>query len=210
MDRPLTLDEEIEAAQLLSDSGPRTLVFARGLFAASAVSPKPMDPTEWLPMLVGDKLADPTELKRLLTLLIRDANSIRNRVTLGQPITPVSDDEDVVREFCKGFVQVAQRLPDWTANQTAFDLTLPMMVLSGYVEPGSLASLRPEAAVDPAGYRRDCLRRLSGAISALYDFFREARTNHERLTEPQLSQKVGRNDPCPCGSGKKFKKCCAP
>ena len=22
------------------------------------------------------------------------------------------------------------------------------------------------------------------------------------------SQKVGRNDPCPCGSGKKYKKCC--
>lgn len=21
-------------------------------------------------------------------------------------------------------------------------------------------------------------------------------------------QKIGRNDPCPCGSGKKFKKCC--
>jgi hypothetical protein len=24
----------------------------------------------------------------------------------------------------------------------------------------------------------------------------------------QLGQKVGRNDPCPCGSGRKFKKCC--
>ncbi len=23
------------------------------------------------------------------------------------------------------------------------------------------------------------------------------------------AKKVGRNDPCPCGSGKKFKKCCA-
>ena len=22
--------------------------------------------------------------------------------------------------------------------------------------------------------------------------------------------KVGRNDPCPCGSGRKFKKCCGP
>jgi hypothetical protein len=22
--------------------------------------------------------------------------------------------------------------------------------------------------------------------------------------------KIGRNDPCPCGSGRKFKKCCAP
>jgi len=28
-------------------------------------------------------------------------------------------------------------------------------------------------------------------------------------TEEQLKNgKVGRNDPCPCGSGKKFKKCC--
>jgi hypothetical protein len=26
--------------------------------------------------------------------------------------------------------------------------------------------------------------------------------------EPSVSRKVGRNDPCPCGSGKKFKKCC--
>lgn len=25
---------------------------------------------------------------------------------------------------------------------------------------------------------------------------------------PVTSTKVGRNDPCPCGSGKKFKKCC--
>lgn len=23
-----------------------------------------------------------------------------------------------------------------------------------------------------------------------------------------MKKKVGRNDPCPCGSGKKFKKCC--
>ncbi|WED22751.1 SEC-C domain-containing protein [Vibrio sp. JC009] len=26
--------------------------------------------------------------------------------------------------------------------------------------------------------------------------------------KPAQSTKVGRNDPCPCGSGKKFKKCC--
>jgi len=24
----------------------------------------------------------------------------------------------------------------------------------------------------------------------------------------QVAAKVGRNDPCPCGSGKKYKKCC--
>jgi SEC-C motif domain protein len=35
--------------------------------------------------------------------------------------------------------------------------------------------------------------------------------HHEATHEPVLRSepKVGRNDPCPCGSGKKFKKCCA-
>jgi uncharacterized protein YecA (UPF0149 family) len=28
------------------------------------------------------------------------------------------------------------------------------------------------------------------------------------LRVTQGKQKVGRNDPCPCGSGKKFKNCC--
>jgi preprotein translocase subunit SecA len=28
------------------------------------------------------------------------------------------------------------------------------------------------------------------------------------VRKPATSKKVGRNDPCPCGSGKKYKKCC--
>ncbi len=37
---------------------------------------------------------------------------------------------------------------------------------------------------------------------------------NERKTERQpafaeaSADKIGRNDPCPCGSGKKYKKCC--
>ena len=30
------------------------------------------------------------------------------------------------------------------------------------------------------------------------------------MLHSQAMKKVGRNDPCPCGSGKKFKKCCEP
>jgi preprotein translocase subunit SecA len=30
----------------------------------------------------------------------------------------------------------------------------------------------------------------------------------EPVAEHEKGQKVGRNDPCPCGSGKKYKKCC--
>lgn len=32
--------------------------------------------------------------------------------------------------------------------------------------------------------------------------------SNETLTSLTLIGKLGRNDPCPCGSGKKFKKCC--
>jgi len=37
-----------------------------------------------------------------------------------------------------------------------------------------------------------------------------ARTiNRATQTAPKVAdKKVGRNDPCPCGSGKKYKKCC--
>ncbi|MGZ8236510.1 MAG: SEC-C metal-binding domain-containing protein [Methylobacter sp.] len=33
-------------------------------------------------------------------------------------------------------------------------------------------------------------------------------SNYLKKLPPEKSQKVGRNDPCPCGSGKKYKKCC--
>jgi SWIM/SEC-C metal-binding protein len=40
----------------------------------------------------------------------------------------------------------------------------------------------------------------------------EDTTDLERLLNPQqpvtAEKKVGRNEPCPCGSGKKYKKCC--
>lgn len=32
----------------------------------------------------------------------------------------------------------------------------------------------------------------------------------EKLREMLKPKKIGRNDPCPCGSGKKYKKCCMP
>ena len=30
----------------------------------------------------------------------------------------------------------------------------------------------------------------------------------EKLKTTKKSDKIGRNDPCPCGSGKKYKQCC--
>lgn len=43
----------------------------------------------------------------------------------------------------------------------------------------------------------------SKAFSEIFDFITEPQPE-----KPVITQKVGRNDPCPCGSGKKFKNCC--
>ncbi len=37
----------------------------------------------------------------------------------------------------------------------------------------------------------------------------EPHHHHKQETVVRDSPKIGRNDPCPCGSGKKYKKCCA-
>ena len=34
------------------------------------------------------------------------------------------------------------------------------------------------------------------------------RAGRERTLPPPAAAAVGRNSPCPCGSGRKFKKCC--
>jgi preprotein translocase subunit SecA len=36
----------------------------------------------------------------------------------------------------------------------------------------------------------------------------ESRTAGKKQPVKRAEAKVGRNDPCPCGSGKKYKKCC--
>jgi preprotein translocase subunit SecA len=40
------------------------------------------------------------------------------------------------------------------------------------------------------------------------DIQKASRERSQKLQPVKVEQKVGRNDPCPCGSGKKYKKCC--
>ena len=62
-----------------------------------------------------------------------------------------------------------------------------------------LARERPLASLD------DAIAELVGAVAELYDLTEPLRYKVERVRRE--TPKVGRNDPCPCGSGKKFKQC---
>jgi len=48
-------------------------------------------------------------------------------------------------------------------------------------------------------------------VHSQFSSLREKQPSQEQpvsRAEPKTTKKVGRNDPCPCGSGKKYKKCC--
>jgi hypothetical protein len=50
-------------------------------------------------------------------------------------------------------------------------------------------------------------RMLGAYVRALKDAYAEAASGKKKpITRP--GSKIGRNDPCPCGSGKKYKQCC--
>jgi uncharacterized protein YecA (UPF0149 family) len=65
----------------------------------------------------------------------------------------------------------------------------------------------------PTRFEDDCPE--EAAILADICQERNGKKNHKPIfldgTMPVVKSeiKVGRNDPCPCGSGKKYKKCCA-
>ncbi len=55
--------------------------------------------------------------------------------------------------------------------------------------------------------REDCAQSLPYAIKGIHDFWKARRQPANRARRPG-GKKVGRNEPCPCGSGLKYKRCC--
>jgi uncharacterized protein len=87
-------------------------------------------------------------------------------------------------------------------DRRAAKIVLPILALSGEDAEGEFADeeLSPEV-------RAAILDRLPQSLQSIAAYWRNPGA---RLPgpEPVRSTKVGRNEPCPCGSGKKYKKCC--
>jgi uncharacterized protein len=90
-----------------------------------------------------------------------------------------------------------------------------MCVLAGAVPLEKVGELESAFTEDPQGWLGRRREELADTVSSLHAYWDEARNAAaERLRQHAVplrrpGPKVGRNDPCPCGSGKKFKKCCA-
>jgi uncharacterized protein YecA (UPF0149 family) len=63
-----------------------------------------------------------------------------------------------------------------------------------------MQSDRPGQLLDPVELRQELADEAADAVAGIYRYF------HRRHSPP--AQAFGRNAPCPCGSGRKYKKCC--
>jgi len=83
-----------------------------------------------------------------------------------------------------------------------------MMIL--YHEHDEDPEMRPEP-ITPEKRETIIVHMAAGLIGA-YRYFRQSREVNAATafkSDPRrTASKVGRNEPCPCGSGKKYKKCC--
>jgi len=85
---------------------------------------------------------------------------------------------------------------------------IPMMMLCH--EHDEDPEMRPKP-ISPE-QREDAIVCMAAGLLRAYKYFRSEREAHAgaafRRAPKRDASKVGRNDPCPCGSGKKYKKCC--
>ena len=210
---------EIENPDALSLEG------VDGLFCALVASPDMVPPSEYLPVILGGEpgdsgsFADLDEAGATLSLLMRYWNSIiadfeRESVHLPYLVEP-GIDGILGRAWARGFLLGTRLAPFgwdelWNSETEGQLLSIPLVA----------GEMDPEWPKEPLTQEQsdELLKWMCAGAARAYKSFAQLRreTAESNLDEEDYypetyvrpEPKIGRNAPCPCGSGKKYKKCC--
>jgi uncharacterized protein len=196
-----------------------------GFLAAVICFPRRIPEIEYLPAIWGDEtinekaFAARPALQTFLSLVTRHKESVAHTLQSGEVYTPIilASDEGVFRanDWANGFMLgMSLRHEDW------FDLfededhggsLVPILALAHENDPDP--EMRPYKEPISAERREKLLVGVAAGVMNIYKYFRIHQKSVEAAFSPEatyrrLAPKPGRNDPCPCGSGKKFKHCC--
>jgi uncharacterized protein len=190
-----------------------------GFFAALIAGPETVMPSEYNRELFGGEtpeFSNLEEAKEVLGLLMRHWNTIAGTLLKGDVYVPLllQDDDGMAHgnDWARGFMRgMHMRHDGWAElmdDEEHGGCVVPMMML--YHEHDQDPKMRPKPIT--AEQREDVIMHMAGGLVSAYRYFRSQREPHEdNAFAPQPGRgtpKVGRNDLCPCGSGKKYKKCC--
>jgi uncharacterized protein len=195
-----------------------------GFFAALICGPELVLPSEYLPEIWGGDLPDEVlrdrgELQRFLDLVMRHWNGVVHTLHSDDDFVPLlfEDDKGVARgnDWANGFARgMGLRREDWSAlfdDAEHAGVLVPILALAHEHHPDP--EMRPYKEPMSAERREQLIGGMAASVPAIYRYFAShrrsaARAGGERTTHRHPEPKVGRNELCPCGSGKKFKKCC--
>lgn len=232
MSSPPTDDEldRLEAFLIRLDERGFMLSDADGYLAAVALSPDPIPAAEWQADLfeAHDSTPSPAETAEMADIAVRRMREILTTLDADppsfSPIVEVDDDEFPVPEiWAEGFlVGMGRRMAAW---QTILEHPSGQLGLMPILMLGDSRAM--EAAFPKRGKRERERDRIAGNLPALvavvrrltvafaaggYDaipgFATLAAGLGDPSTTPRTVEHIGRNDPCSCGSGRKYKKCC--
>ena len=197
----------------IDDEGVMLVGELDGYLAGVLISPEPIAPEEWLPAIFADLLPEALpsgeDFARLNDLISARHAEIAAELAIDryQPLYEVDDNEDesVLWEiWLAGFERaMAMRLAAWEkllkrkqesiAQESAF-LLMDLLDIGMASEPPDDAGALKLAADAPS-----LIPELAGNLYRAHVVASAA--------VPLRVESVGRNDPCPCGSGLKYKKC---
>jgi uncharacterized protein len=150
---------------------------------------------------------------------MRHWNAIVGTLRTGDVYLPLllADDSGITRgnDWAIGFLRgMDLRKADWADlldDEEHGGSVIPILALAHEHDPD--AKMRPYAGPISADQRDKLIVGAAAGVAKIYRYFQAKRLVHERMlgsapTFRRTVPKTGRNDPCPCGSGKKFKHCC--
>ena len=200
-------DEDTEG----KDEGIFDMSTLDGFFTAIVSGPNSIQPSRWLPAVWGDfepVWESQQAFEEILTLMVRHMNGISaTLIEAPEYFEPMFMEREVdgkvyriVDEWCDGYLR-GMRLDheDWSVTEGIEELLGTMLLFSSETGWEKLERMSD----DEVSRMQDTIAPI---VRRMHDYWL-ARRGSER-TVRRDTPKVGRNDPCPCGSGKKFKKCC--
>lgn len=182
-----------------------------GMLQALAIGPDPFPPDDdWIGVALHDAQGGaPARDPELVDLLQRFGADVRDDVAGGRAeplLYELRRGRRDYRTWCEGFlIGVNAAASDWFSygEPGDFDELLgPIELLADALPPHERARLSSEA------WRKrvlDAEANLPATLERLRAFWTIVR--EPPPTVRRDAAKVGRNDPCPCGSGRKFKHC---
>jgi uncharacterized protein len=216
-----TLDDFLMSERAPPDS--MALSDLDGFLTGIAVGPELVLPSEWLPLIFGGdapEFTDQDEAKAILGAIMGRYNEILRQVAddACDPIFWADPDGTLIAaDWAEGFLQaIMLRMDAWGPlfkSKRDGQLLYPILVLCGDENGESLLGIPPEEEDRLMEEAADYIPDSVIAIAAYWRRKGPKQTSMPltagRADQPDhTSAKVKPNDPCPCGSGKKFKKCC--